>query len=463
MSTKLIFARSVYLLFLIIIQTVFGAGVTNMVFHPTNTVYGDATNQKIIIRGTYNNTIWSSLNITEQTTAKGILGNMNDRLEFARYCYNKVYVCSRNIPSISVELASSRTAKIFHDNIDRFKAGSTINKMDDPIDFVGSSCEKVFTTQPATSANLNVTHTHVFTYHHPVLFIDPFGYSSFNYLMKESDDQNEDESTPIRFCEGHEYNGKLYSLGKKPVCPDMHDRDAGTHTKGRITMYKENVVSVVHTVYWCTKTKTHLSSGTRFFGSKWDNRPTVQRHEAPSEDACWEWIKTKRSSWMGELKKVEEGSWATNNDKTYKYPWCGSSSRDVYDAYLIKSKLTVLMPSLEIQTAFGKIPTNKLYDKTHVIGNKGRLVWEPFNHTDTCTHVPYASADGEAIRYDHKQFMNERSRTPTVTHTTYFLSNALKLFEAVDSTHELLPTVHFKRACHIPLSFKWKHQNFIFD
>ncbi|KAH3838705.1 hypothetical protein DPMN_112118 [Dreissena polymorpha] len=146
---------------------------------------------------------------------------------------------------------------------------------------------------------------------------------------------------------------------------------------------------------------------------------------------------------MGELKKVIDDSYSTNNDKSFKYPWCGSDTRDVFDAYLIESELTVEMPSLEIVTPFGKIPTNMLYDKTYVVENKGRLVWRPFQHYDICTHVPYASSDAESIKYEHKQYNNQKSTTPDVKYTTYFIAEKLKLFEAVDSTKEVEMSVRY--------------------
>ena len=432
---------SIFLVSFLLIETTLGTGIVNVVFHPINTLYGDSTNQKVTIRGMYNNTIWSALTATEQTATTSSLGNLSDRLLFASLFSDKVYACAVNVPSLIVELSTSDVADIFHDNIASFKAGNKTTK--DILDYNTMSCTKVFAATPSTLDELNFVYDHVFAYHHPVLFIDPFGYNSFNYMMKETDDQNEDESTPLRFCEGNEYNGEMYSLGKRPVCPDIHDRDSGIHTKGRITMFKENIVSIVHNVYWCTKTKTHLSSGKRFFGSTWDNRPLVGVHQVPSEDECWEWVNTRSSSWMGTLKKVSDGSYATDNDKSFEYPWCGSKSKDVFDAYMIESKLTVAMPSLEIVTPFGKIPTNMLYDKTFVIGNKGRLVWKPFVHSDICTHVPYASSDGESIQYEHKQHNNKRSRTPSVQHTTYFISNSLKLFEAVDSSKEVASSTKY--------------------
>ena len=423
-----------------LLHFVAAVGFNNFQFPGTNTVYGDHLNQVIHIHGEYHNIVYKSLNASQQQNV-----TYKTALDLANAFKTKIYVCNVQTPKVLVELSSSKAAKIFKDNIKTLTQGKGVGDMMDPIDFSLNGCRLLFGTSTLTDVKYVVTNT--FMHYHPVLFIDPFGYGSFNYLLKRIVDKNEDEGTPIRYCAGNSYSGQLYSIGKRPICPNPLQKKNGEHQNGRITLYKTNIVAINHKVYWCTQTKTHINSGKRFFGSTWDNRPLIGIHSAPSEHSCKEWIKTKNTP-FGPLKKVEDGSsaqnsYATNNDKSFRYPWCGSNTRDVYDAYIIEATMTIEMPSLKITTPFGTIPTNMLYNSTHVLGNRGRLFWEPFQHKDVCTHVPYASAEGFSIKYDHDSKTVAKSKNDKVQYVKYFVSDKLSMFESVDNTNLVKSDVEY--------------------
>lgn len=416
--------------------TVMSTGYNNFKFINTNTVYGHHLNQPIHIHGMYTNNMTIHFNSSQIAKI-----NLSDNMMIIAALGDYIQRCTANTDELLITLGHSSTANNIKYNVAALTNSSATKDKYKPLVNFGDlkyGCKPIFSSG-STSAEFAETIT--FASYHPVLYIDPFGYSSFNYKLTKTTDKNDEQGTPIRYCQGNNFNGIIYTLGEKPKCPDpKQNQKSAEHKVGLITMYKPNVVTVRHPVNMCTKTKTHVYSGKRAFGSTYNNKPLVGVHEAPTEEDCWNWIKNKRAFCCGKLRKTggTVGQiYSSNNDKNFRYPWCGSYTNDVYDGFLTMSSLDVEMPSLRIRTPFWDVPTSYLYKKTHSPDNRGRLVWKPFVHPEICLYVPFASAKAKSVKFNHDSKATAHGFKSDSKYVKYFISDALSLVESVDSTERI--------------------------
>lgn len=409
-------------------------GYNNFKFINTNTVYGDRLNQPIAINVMYTNNMTAHLTTAQR---QGIAVELGSALQVVQVLGDLIQRCTANTDQLIAELTRSDVNSKITDNVAALTTGKKDKADFKPVIDFGDpaySCRPIF---PPTS--VEVTETVTFVTYHPVIYIDPFGFSSFNYKLTRIKDKNDEQGTPIRYCQGNKYTGKIYTLGEKPKCPDSkQNQKSAEHKVGLVTMYKTNIVTVRHPVHMCAETNTHINSGMRAFGSQYDNRPLKGKHIVPDEETCRKWVTTKQTFCCGHLRKmggVVGDLYSSNNDKNFRYPFWGSYTNDVKDGFLTNSVMDIEMPSLKIKTPFWDVPSRFLYEKTHSPDQRGRIVWTPFKHPDICLHVPFASGKTQSIKFHHDPKATQHS--PKSEYVRYFVSDALSLMESVDSTQKV--------------------------
>lgn len=204
-------------------------------------------------------------------------------------------------------------------------------------------------------------------------------------------------------------------------------------------------------------TRTFLKSSLGFFGQGYNNDPPPVVSLNVSAEDCRKWVQIARSNSdenitnnfkipyedtvipinAGKIKRVgEDNSWATNNEKQFKYKYCCFDIfQNIYDGYVEESIMAILLPSMRISTPWRSIPSSKLYDNNDVSDMlQGTLVWDRLDKSDVCFHVKYLTADVKAITYTHGSHMLEMDPNPGATNMTYFVSDRLKALYEVDDT-----------------------------
>lgn len=281
-----------------------------------------------------------------------------------------------------------------------------------------------------------------------VLFIDYFGVAAFHYMQKNKNrEKTADLGSPLRYCQGTRFSERMVAIERRPVCPSQFIEDNRIHGKGVLTVYKPNIVSVIKTVNHCTKSVTHLYSSENFWGTDSDNYPPVQQFVRPKVENCKRWVYNKTSA-FGKLKKANPNAksilqfWATQNPKIYRYPWCSDVNQYIWDAFLERSNIEVLMPSLTMTTPWYDIPKSYLFNSSYA-QMASILSWDPFVKMDICLFVPRITARVESVIYLTGQNANEADMNPNSKETIFFKSKGAHAMFSVDDTMEIDRTKNY--------------------
>lgn len=424
-----------FITIIILNKNIDAMGINSFRFLNTDTIYGTQLNQEIDIYG-----VWSVHALVNSDN----INNWQDKdaKMIANKYPNSTYVCLSNTDHLTVMFGMTNVSDLIETNLVNLKktASATMFQGLETLikDLTRYSCSpltsKIVGHPNAQEYEFKISYT--FTDYKPVIFFDYFGFASFNYKLKKIKDTNHEHGKPIRFCDDDLSNQEeIYSVGKTPSCPDISKKDEAVHEEGFLTVFKKNIVTVTHLVHKCSYTKTHMHSGKRFFGSKFDNRPLVGILQVPSVSECLKMVNLKKSKY-GDLKATNvPNSWTTSNPKDFEYPWCGSKSKDVYDAFLTTASLRVELPSLKIVTPWGDIPKDLLYTINYYTpDNRGILVWETIKKTDVCMYVPMMSAPATSIMWPHNSSVVKEVNNMLVEYVRYFKVPALKALLDVDNT-----------------------------
>lgn len=440
-------------------------GINNFNFISANTVYGSKLPQSISIKGTY------YMDVDEYDNLFGLKhlaffkrgfinsNNQNFSIEFASS--KGPWICQKRVDELLANITednhkiTTKNVKLLDDAASNFdiKANTISNFRFDPTEtFIPvKGCRRINLIPFNANVHLSDIYqnkvfefeeTVVFDTFQPVLFVDYFGMAAFNYKQKvKVQDPMKDVGQPLRFCDGSKFGEVLYTPEPRPVCPTELS-DKRIHEKGVITVYKPNIVPVTRRLNRCQEGNTKIFSGKSFccFGEHYDNRPQQTIKQPTSLTICEQMRKTKKSP-AGDLKVTDKGKmdmneFSTNNDKSFDYGGAfdfSSHERKVQDFFLDVATLKVRMPSLQMETPWGSIPRNKLYQNTHT-SRDARLVWEPFVKEDLCLYVPRITTEVDAVHYPNADSLIEISPSSGADETTFFVSENVKGVWSVDDT-----------------------------
>ena len=357
-----------------------------------------------------------------------------------------LYVCTRNV-EMKMTLINEKAENTKSEKIRKM---SMLNK--DPtlitpyIDPKG--CEVLQTSEVYVTPNklsnqgyviqrFNLRHN--FTSPGLLLFIDAWGVASFHYREKSSD------ALKLQYCENEEAAFPVI-FNKRPICP----RPALPTTKvekGKVTIYKPNIMSVQKQAHQCYIENTLIETFRGFFGHKTNNLPLatkVKSMEGHGAEFCRRWIETKKC-FTGDLEfwyrayfndtivKLSDTLSATVNPMEITYEYLYEMSYSIVNCKIRKGYVRTSPPFKTLITPWGNIPNDYLYKSNYTRVGGEVIVWDAFEKEETCNFVPMNSFDAKRITYDSKAYLEQDPHTDAQV-MYHFVSDAEKSVYTSDDT-----------------------------
>ena len=440
-------------------------GINNFNFHGTNVIYGSKLSQKVVITGIYymnfENPQYADL-VHNDLFQKGIL-SIGKKFDISFVKGKGPWVCEHN-PDALLANITQRNHDIVETNLKLMDEGVSVlqigkvtifsfdfdlNKAKQFIPI--QTCRPIVNMKRLNNTNLNEYNrkvfsfsiTHEFKSFAPLIFVDYFGMTAFHYKQKITEQESlSSMGQPLRYCDGSSYGSTMYTPEDRPVCP-TDTSNHRVHQIGMITIYKPNIVTISRAISRSLYGKTHLYGGRYFLGEKYDNKPITTKHWPPSENECLG-MRHNLTSKYGKLDPRGSGQYTlaafnTHNDKTIHYPLWSSWSKDVFDAFMEKSVMKILMPNMVMRTPWFGIPRPYLYKSTYSEQNS-RVVWDALVPEDLCLFVPRMTTEVNAIFYPDTNHLHEETSSSGSDTMGIFISDSVKGAWTVDDKMEINTT-----------------------
>ena len=407
-----------------------------------------------------------------------------------------LHVCTGNTLKMLTEMNENMYVKI-KNNTSKFRNNAknlpSLYEFNNP-DY---NCSKLSVSNETFSIVVNVTKFG------PILFVDEVGITPFHYVELTSHNKKEEiGSTELKYCEGNTYSGFLYKIGPRPLCPDIVESRNRKHVKGRIIVYKPNIISYSHPVTKCTITNTYVYSNGGFpiFKSASDNKPPISKpynanlnmcvnstefkknypqyynrrrnvlpvvddleHKlkcGPHHNVCKYWRKNHKvtnpkffdylKTNNGTFEKgLVSGSYVYGRKPHYQYMIARSQHDNFRRAIMINTEMHI--KNGVGYTSWGKIPKDVLKKNYYYGFDDGVVIWDDIPKDDICEYIPRYTADVDSIRYDHND-INDVMKDGV--YLKYFVSDQFKSVIAVTNEME----IENKKYTCIPKSYDYDYK-----
>lgn len=460
---------SVLLLYVTVVECF---GISNVHFPYNNIIKGKSANVSLVIKGNYsidaNDILWPS-----------VVRKNNFNL---RDLNTTLYMCTGNTLKMLAQMDTKMHNKIMQ-NINTIKRRQ--KKQYEPLyNFKNPEykCSKISLTYVEDTAQFKIST--VVSKFGPIYFVDEVGVTAFHYteLLSHS---KKDTGIALKYCEGNTYSGFLYKIAPRPICPDNIESRKRKSVKGKIIIYKLNIISYSHPVTKCTITNTYVYSNGGFspFKSASDNKPPIAKPFHADLNKCKNSKEFKKyypaASFLKDvLPVVTDGDhklkcgphhivcnhWKLQHSVTIPgYFDSDKQNNGTFDEGLVKGTYSfgmtpnyqymsarsqhdnyrkAIMVNTEMyikngvgQTPWGKIPAEvlKSNDNYYYGFNDGVVIWDPIPRIDVCEYIPRFTAEVDSIRYDHNDIDDIMDDS---VYLKYFISDQFKSIIAVNNEME---------------------------
>ena len=455
------------LLLLLLLENAQCIGMSNVHFSSSNVIKSKSPNVILNITGRY------SIDKTDKQWPPQLLDS-NVTLQDLK---TTLWVCTKDTVKM-MTLINAELWKKINRNIKRMREGD-YSHYEPLFKFTANremGCERAnLTNGTAVAARIAVNK------YGPIYFVDEVGITAFHFtqLIKT---HHSAAANALMYCSGNSYSGYLYKLASRPACPDHITARKRRHVRGKIVVYKQNIVSYSHPVTKCTITSTYVYSngGFSLFSSPSDNKPPVAKPYNADLNACKDTKEFVKYYPAGTITDNDEkhrlkcgphhvvcNRWRTDHRVTvphyfdyrelrgghfengavagtyhyglrpyYQYMTARSQHDFFKSAIMIKSEMYIV--NGVGRTPWGKIPLHTLGSGRHYYGfNDGVVVWDPIPPIDLCTYLPRYTAEVDSVQYARTDINDDDADDDDNDYLLYFVSDEFKSAIAVSNDQEI--------------------------